>query len=134
MFDKKCERCGKKVNSKYDFCPYCGNLLKTANGKEWGMLGKNDFMPAIDEIKFPKGLNIIFNSLMKNLTKELSELNDKKEKPKSQGISISISMSGNRTPEIKVKSSGVKLKNNKIKARMEKLLDFSNEKLETFMK
>lgn len=42
MFKKKsCAKCGNKISSKYDFCPYCGNQLKNKRG-DLGMLGKID--------------------------------------------------------------------------------------------
>ena len=120
MFKKKiCTKCGNKVNNKYEFCPYCGNkLTKNFREQDWGMLGKDDSINSINEIKFPKALNTIFNSLMKNLNKQFSELskekadyqsktNNKKENPVyKSGISISISSSGNRAPEIRIKSLG----------------------------
>jgi len=115
MFNKKtCRNCGEKTSGKYNFCPYCrAPLNEPFDGKDWGMLGKNDFMPA-EEIRLPMGLNAIFNSLMKNLNKQFSELDgDMKEekgkletKVKRGGISISISTSGDLPPEIRVKSFG----------------------------
>lgn len=129
MFKKKsCRKCGEKISSKYEFCPYCGNLLNESFGKEnWGMLGKNDFIDLPTEIKLPMGLNTIFNSLMKNFSKQFSELDKEierginqshdKEKinakfitPYKRGINISISTSGNKAPKIKIKSFGDNLK------------------------
>ncbi len=46
MFKKKrCRNCGRKVNSNYDFCPYCGAQLKDSfeDSGDWGLLGKDDF-------------------------------------------------------------------------------------------
>jgi len=131
MFKKKiCKNCGEKTSEKYNFCPYCRvPLNEPFDEKDWGMLGKNDFMPA-EEIRLPMGLNAIFNSLMKNLNKQFSELDrDMKEereksetKPKKGGISISISTSGNLPPEIRVKSFGnipeFQEKERKIKKKM----------------
>ena len=104
---KKCKKCGEKINSKHRFCPNCGNLLSSKN-EDWGMLGKNDFISP-NEIELPMGLNTIFNSLIKNLSKQLElERSIERKKPKMQkkGISISISTSGNKPPEIKVDSFG----------------------------
>ena len=115
MFKRKtCKNCGEKISGKYNFCPYCRISVNEDFGREdWGMLGKNDFMPT-EEIRLPMGLNTLFNSLMKNLNKQFSELDRemKEEKGKSEtkakkgGISISISTSGNLPPEIRVKSFG----------------------------
>lgn len=113
---KKCKKCGNKINSKYDFCPNCGNPLAEESQEDFGMLGKNDFMLLNNEIKLPMGFNRLFNSLIKNLGKELNkELNDMNEQtriPRGQvkktGVSIKISTSGNRPPEIKIDSFGNK--------------------------
>ena len=125
MFNKKkCKRCGEKINGSFDFCPHCGNRLKNEyeSGEDWGMLGKNDFpdpfQNSFNEMKLPAGLNMIFNSLMKNLEKEFqnmdkqmgNEINSNKnvKNPgiKKSGISISISASGDRPPEIKINQFG----------------------------
>ena len=112
MFKKKiCKSCGEKINEKYNFCPYCRIPLN--EGEDWGILGKNDFVPPTEEMRLPMGLNTIFNALMNNLNKQFNELDrDIKEEKKSKtsgrkgGISISISTSGKLPPEIRVKSFG----------------------------
>ncbi len=117
MFKKsKCKKCKEKIDSRYSFCPYCGQ--ETLNGEEkeedWGMIGRNDFMPPMDEMKLPMGLNTIFNSLMKNLSKEFDkqlskdnfEINEKSRKVRKDGVSISISTFGNGPPKIKVTPLG----------------------------
>lgn len=43
MFKKKeCDKCKRKINSQYEFCPHCGNSLNKNFKEDWGMLGKND--------------------------------------------------------------------------------------------
>jgi len=115
MFKKKeCKNCGKKINAKSNFCPICGNNLnKNSNKEDWGMLGKDDIMNLSNEIKLPLGMGTIFNSLMKNLDKQFKELANeektdfrKQNIPKNQGISISISTSGNTPPKIKINQFG----------------------------
>ena len=125
MFNKKkCKRCGEKVSKEFDYCPYCRNSLENNEEEEddWGMLGKNDFpnvfKNSFNEIKLPTGMNIIFNSLMKNFEKEFRnidkeigrEIKTNKEitdpRIRKSGISISISTSGDRPPEIKVQQFG----------------------------
>ncbi len=124
MFEKKkCPNCKEKVKESYDFCPHCGfNVSKGSKKEDWGMLGKND-KPSIDDFMLPPGFGAIFNHLAKNLTKELSaqmkeldnELKKESKKNKTQkkgsGISISISTSANKPPEIKVSSFGETPKN-----------------------
>jgi len=110
MFKKKsCEKCGNKISDKYEFCPYCGNPLNKNSEEDLGMLGKTD-TESFKEMKLPTGLNIIFNSLIKNLSKQINELNRGKKpifkKPFNKGVSISISTSGNLPPEIKINSFG----------------------------
>jgi len=133
---KKCNRCGKKVSDKYDFCPNCGNSMGNPQNNDWGMLGKNDFMPSMNEIKLPMGFNMLFNSLMKNMNKQFSEFekeNEKSKKIKKDGISISISTFGNGPPRIKVNSLG-----NNQEAEVQKTVInakqtlFSREKIKEF--
>ena len=113
MFGKKrCNNCGEKIGSDFNYCPYCRESLKSCFEEEedWGLLGKNDvFEP--EEIKMPMGLNALFNSLVKNLNSQMKELDKQAKEPpkaakKSGGISISISSFGNGRPEIKVSSFG----------------------------
>ena len=119
MFKKKtCKRCGKKTSDKNDFCPHCGASLRSrGQNKEegWGMLGKDDFMPQMDNMKLPMGFNMLFNSLMKNLDKQFrnfeNEMKEENSKNKNKnvkkgGVSISISSFDGMPPEIKVQSFG----------------------------
>jgi HSP20 family molecular chaperone IbpA len=109
MFDKKnCKRCGRKISKNYEFCPYCGNRLE--QNEDLGILGRNDkFDFSNNELGLPIGFNTIFKSLIKNLNKQVNELNkdrrnEKQITPKKGGISISISTIGNQPPEIRVNS------------------------------
>ena len=137
MFKKRiCKRCGNKISNDYKFCPYCGNP-SNEKSEDLGMLGKNDFMPSNNEIKLPMGLGMIFNSLMKNLNKQFSEL-DKEMKTKNnkrnpffkQGLSISIATSGNMPPEIMVNS----FKNNPKQKQQIKQMPLQNLSQETLEK
>jgi len=112
MFNKKkCQNCGEKISNSYNFCPYCNTPLKDHFDEEsFGLLGRNDSM---EEVKLPLGFNHLFNSLIKNMNSQFKELenhnmNQSQKRPevKKGGISISISTSGNRPPEIKVTSFG----------------------------
>lgn len=71
-----CKGCNRKVDSKFNYCPYCGNSIKEMKAKEnYGFLGKDDFVNKdsfSNEIKLPLGLNKMVNSLMKQLEKELN--------------------------------------------------------------
>lgn len=135
---KKCEKCGKKIDEKYSFCPYCGDRKDSENETDFGMLGKNDFMPLTNEIKLPFGFNAIFNSLVKNLSKEFEEQmkqelsQGKEKKVKKDGISISISTFGNGAPKIKVAPMGNS--NPHIQKEPEKTThkNFTKEKIKKF--
>ena len=111
MFKKRtCKKCSKKISKNYRFCPYCGSTDDNFDDKGWGILGKDDLIPQ-DNFQLPPGFNMIFNSLMKNLGKQLNSMVDKPQKNsdrgiRKEGISISISTSGNNPARIKVNSLG----------------------------
>jgi len=143
MFKKKeCLRCGTKIDGKYNFCPHCGNRFDSNSEEDWGMIGKDDFMPNLNEVKLPFGFNAIFNSLMKNMSKELNEQlsknhfqqeNNNQNKVKKEGISISISTFGNGPPKVKVTQLGNNPKS-EVKEEKEKLKPntFTREKIKRF--
>lgn len=118
MFNKKrCTNCGKKISDNYNFCPYCRSQLNQDDG-DWGMLGKSDFAPENNEIKMPFGFNALFNTLIKNLDKQFSNLDNTfdqesdQPKIKKSGVSISINTSNGKPPEIKVRRFGGNKKQN----------------------
>jgi HSP20 family molecular chaperone IbpA len=108
---KKCKNCGEKISDSYNFCPYCRAPLRDPEGGDWGLLGKNDFVGP-ENVKLPLGFNTLFNSLVKNLNKQFKDFDTKSGKsPKKSGVkkgglSISISTSGDKPPEIRVSSFG----------------------------
>lgn len=116
---KKCKNCNEKISTSYTFCPYCSAPTSDFfedDSKDWGLLGKDDspeYEPE-EEIKLPAGINMLFNTLMNSLSKQMKELEksekvkNKKDSPKvkKSGIGISIHTSGNKPPEIKVTSFG----------------------------
>lgn len=78
MFNKKnCKNCGKKIDSKYNFCPHCGNPFGRSENQNWGMLGENDFVEETNESdNFPFGGKIIgkmFEGAIKMLEKEMQK-------------------------------------------------------------
>jgi len=109
MFRKKsCARCGKNLKWKYDFCPYCGGMLGKSTA-DLGMLGKNDADESLGNFRFSGGFNMIFNSLMRNLEKQMKGFGGKEDlNPKKGNISINISTFGNMSPPIKVNPQGDK--------------------------
>jgi len=153
MFGKnKCKRCGEKISDKFEFCPNCGardsSKYRSFDNGDWGMLGKDDFSAPFEEIKLPAGINMIFNSLLKNLDKEFGEINkemlmeDKIKIPaiRKSGISINISTSGNMPPRIMVRSFGDSPKFKHQEGQLKKpsrkyyLTSFSEEQSKRFSK
>lgn len=97
MFKKKCPTCKEKVERKFSYCPWCGVYLKKKNSPEdYGMIGDSDelqLQQAANDLKLPFGFNGIFNSLMKQLEKEISGMDDGTgQKPKGFKIQISTGM------------------------------------------
>ena len=142
MFKKKeCKKCNKKINEKYEFCPYCGSYLHKEYKKENnGMLGKDDFMPSMDKIEFPLGFNTLFNSLVRTLDKQFNQVDKKFKKdltkPIKKGISINISSFGNEPPKIKITTyrDNKRLLQNKREQKKPFSKSFSEEKIKEFSK
>lgn len=83
MFDKKCSRCNNKIKDKYDFCPVCGNDLRTSDDeKDFGMIGKNDL---IDENFFPRN-DSMMDKIFNNAFKMAEKLMEKQMKTMSEEI------------------------------------------------
>jgi hypothetical protein len=141
MFSKKCSNCKKKSSKSANFCSYCGNKFKE-NKEGFGMFGTSDEFNDISEIKLPLGFNMLFRSIMKELNKQLSELdnplqleqNMQTQKRKNvkkihvmpmKGISISISSVQGTAPEIKVQSfNGKSQKSQKVSNLKRKSTDY----------
>jgi len=163
MFKKIiCNKCKKKVNEKYSFCPHCGNFLsvkkefnsiKETKTQDYGMLGRNDSNKNFieGEIILPKGIEKIMNSLLKNLNLEINEVLDQEDIEKNiknqtnfkenskrkniQGFTINFS-NLNQNPKVNIipLNKISKSKNNKIiNEKEEKLIrPFTNEQIEKF--
>ncbi|MBU0958492.1 MAG: zinc ribbon domain-containing protein [Nanoarchaeota archaeon] len=79
MFNKKkCRKCGEKLNKSFDYCPSCG--LKIGEEEDWGMLGKNDFVPEQDPFSqlFSGGMggkmfNRMLSGAMKMIEREMQK-------------------------------------------------------------
>ena len=71
MFRKKkkikCVRCGKKIEKKFDFCPYCGYSLKE-NGKDEFKDFTREFEKAM---KMPFFVKFPFRQIVKQLEKQI---------------------------------------------------------------
>jgi HSP20 family molecular chaperone IbpA len=90
MFKKKCFSCEKKIERDFSYCPWCGHSFNKVNDNEWGMLGKNDESQQIEnQMKLPFGFNGIINTLMKQIEKDLSGMDNGSPMPKGFKIQIS---------------------------------------------
>ncbi len=93
MFKKNCNSCGKKIDRKFRFCPWCGKPTKPISQEDYGMLGFDDEIRN-QEVSNPLSifggsLGGVFNQLTKQLTKELKNLDSGEGRP--QGIEIRFS-------------------------------------------
>lgn len=77
MFKRKCSSCARKVDRKFNFCPYCGESFKARREKDdFGMLGFDDSGDeAGAEQKLPFGMEKIMGSLVKQLEKQMGNMN-----------------------------------------------------------
>ena len=130
MFKKKCPSCGKKIEKKFRYCPYCGKSFRQEQEQEdFGMLGREDFLNAPMDAGFPLGLNRIMASLMKQIDKEFNEL--EKEDPERvvpHGFKIQIS-TGNQ-PRIERINAPMISENNRGKEKTEKMPEISLDEME----
>ncbi len=76
MLKRKCPACAKKIERKFNFCPYCGVSFKAGDDQtNFGMLGRNDSGERVqEELKLPFGLNGIMNTLIKQLEGQLGNM------------------------------------------------------------
>jgi|SRR3989344_4939555 len=111
MFGVKCPHCEAKNAKKNAFCAQCGKTLHLEKEEDFGLFGKVDTQKK--GAKMPFGLETMFNILVKELDKQMVELDkelvkeskQKKTKQNVSGMSISITTMNNR-PEIQITSFG----------------------------
>ena len=117
MWRKSCPSCGKKIEKKFNYCPYCGAGFKHKKERDdFGMLGRDDEADFEDEMQLPMGLNKMMNSLMKQLEKQFNNI-DMEEgkkgniKPRGFKIKISSGMPGmSQNPQKKPQNNDNKVK------------------------
>jgi len=92
MFKRKCVSCAKKVDRKFNFCPYCGESFKVRREKDdFGMLGFDDSGQNVRvEQKLPFGMEKIMGSLVKQLEKQMGNMNFEDNAGMPKGIRINI--------------------------------------------
>ena len=119
MFSKKIKCvCGKKVDAKYDFCPFCGRNLKAKLEKDKARDKEINGMIKQVESAFnvPFLMKFPFEKLVKQMIKEVDkqfheydeQLANAQNEPNviSSGISISVNSSPEGQPVIEVKQFG----------------------------
>ncbi len=113
---KRCKKCGKLIDSRFRYCPYCGAKLIEPDGlldridelmqPSFGSFGFDDFATAM-----MKNFSTVFSGLLEEIERQFREIdkqlaNEKQTKPKVSGISISISTSTGKKPKIEVRRIG----------------------------
>lgn len=90
MFDKKCRGCAKKVDRKFSYCPHCGASLKAASEEDFGMLGSSDKGQVEEELKLPFGIEKIMGGLVKQLEKQLGNMDVDERTGMPKGFKIQV--------------------------------------------
>jgi len=92
MFKKKCPSCAKKIEKKFNYCPYCGVSFKAGDDQaSFGMLGRNDSNERVqEELKLPFGMDKIMNSLVKQLEGQLGNLDMGDGQGLPRGVKIRV--------------------------------------------
>lgn len=95
MVGKKCPGCEKKVENKFNFCPYCGLMLRAGKrNNDFGMLGNNDNSGNVQNLKLPFGMDKMMNSLVKQLERQLGNLDFDDVEGMPKNVKIRISRNG----------------------------------------
>ena len=91
MLKRKCPSCAKKVERKFSYCPYCGDSFKVNEEKsDFGMLGADDLGGVQEELKLPFGVDKIMNSLIKQLEKQMGNMDFENNQGMPKGIKIRV--------------------------------------------
>lgn len=91
MLKKKCPSCAKKISKSFSYCPHCGVSFKAREDKEnFGMLGRNDNEIVQEELKLPFGIEKIMGSLVKQLEKQMGNVDFKDMQGMPKNINIRI--------------------------------------------
>ena len=90
MFKKKCRGCAEKVDRKFSYCPWCGASLKVRSEGDFGMLGSSDSGRVQEELKLPFGVEKIMGSLVKQLEKQIGNMEVDERTGMPKGLKIQI--------------------------------------------
>lgn len=101
MIKKKCSVCDKKIDTKFSFCPFCGNSLKKSVLREdYGMLGASDSSDIQNNLKLPFGMEKMMGSLIKQLEKQIGDMNFENVDGMPKGIKIRVTRGPPGTKQI----------------------------------
>lgn len=89
MFEKKCRGCAEKVERKFNYCPWCGASLKVGN-EDMGMLGSGEDGRVEEELRLPFGVEKIMGGLVKQLEKQLGNMDVDERTGMPKGFKIQI--------------------------------------------
>lgn len=90
MFKKKCRGCAEKVDRKFSYCPWCGASLKVRGEGDFGMLGSSDSGRVQEDFKLPFGVEKIMGSLVKQLEKQIGNMEVDERTGMPKGLKIQI--------------------------------------------
>lgn len=110
MIKRKCSGCATKIDRKFNYCPWCGQALKTVKEQDdFGLLGRED---SVSNMQFnnqgkqdlPFGLGKMINSMVKQLERELSNMEGQNPSKMPKGFSVRIQ------PGMRIEQQNIKQK------------------------
>jgi RNA polymerase subunit RPABC4/transcription elongation factor Spt4/HSP20 family molecular chaperone IbpA len=137
MFNKKqCKKCKSKINSKFDYCPYCGTPVDLSK-EDFGMLGKNDIADPFEEMSknmfggiSGKMFNKMLGGAMKMLEKELQKnMQNSEAQPKTN---FELYINGKKISPDNIKITRKELPEKEAKKIQNQ--NFDDEKIKKFSK
>ncbi len=102
MIKRKCRGCGEKIERKFNYCPWCGKGVK--GDSNMGMLGNSDSGNLVQDLKLPFGVEKIMGGLVKQLEKQLGNMDDNEKNGMPKGFKIQIAR-GPMGPQVSQQSN-----------------------------
>ena len=129
MFKKKeCNKCRKRINNDYEFCPYCGNSLNENFKEDWGMLGRDDFTGQFNSSNSFFGK--ITGGMMGKMINNAMRMLEKEMQKEGAGGKFKLMINGREIPLGSNRKNPKKIK----KIETKKLPMFSEEKRKQFQR
>jgi HSP20 family molecular chaperone IbpA len=134
---KKCEKCGKKISDRYEFCPYCGNSFnEDSRWGDGGMLGKNDSLDEFDDFSKAifggiggKMINKMLGNAMRMLENEMQK--EMKRKDPQHKANFQLFINGKK---INLENKSIPMQKKEIKTPLKEISfsGFSRDKSKKF--